>query len=313
MTLAASFFAWAVVIFLGEFWENRKSRTRLFDPVSKEEVNLPYTLDEKKWKKENIENLEKDRLKKQLIEAGIFHKSIYSFFYFSIRFALILPFVFIVVALVTDKFNMDTLMLSLMAGAVLYFTLKLFIRHKRQQRQKSILRSLPDQLDLLIICIESGLNFMASLERVLKEGDKNSPLIKELDLLYHEYLGGLALSAACNRMAQRCDIPEVTSILSAITQSERLGLGLGQTLRTQAVDFRDKYRQRIREKAFKIPVKLVFPIVLILTGAMMPISCGPAFYRLAGTLKFAVGDGKGEAPLMSKKTYEVQTPQKIQW
>ncbi|MFH1799592.1 MAG: type II secretion system F family protein [Candidatus Omnitrophota bacterium] len=304
ISLAAGCFSWAVMIFLGEFLENRKSRTRLFDPVSNEEVHLPYTLDEKQWRKENVEDIEKDHLKKQLIEAGIFRKSIYGFFKLAFRFAIFLPLAIIAMALLTNKFNADTLMLSLFAGAFFYFLLRWSISKMRQKRKQAILRALPDQLDLLIICIESGLNFMASLAWTLKESDKNSPLSKELDLLYHEYLGGLPLSSACTRMAQRCDMPEVTSILSTITQSEKLGLGLGQTLRVQAAEFRDKYRQRIREKAFKIPVKLVFPIVLILTGAMMPISCGPAFYRLMNALKFTV---EKEQPSMDKKTYEIRT------
>jgi tight adherence protein C len=302
--LAAGCFAWAVMISLGDFFENKKSRTRLFDPVSNEEINLPYTLDEKQWKRENVEDIEKDRLKKQLIEAGIFRKSVYGFFKFAFRFALLLPLVIITAALLTNKFNADMMMLSLFAGAFFYFLLRRLIFQLRQKRKQAILRALPDQLDLLIICIESGLNFMASLARTLKESEKNTPLSKELDLLYHEYLGGLPLSTACARMAQRCDMPEITSILSAITQSEKLGLGLGQTLRTQAFEFRDKYRQRIREKAFKIPVKLVFPIVLILTGAMMPISCGPAFYRLMTALKFTA---EKEQPSINKKTYEIET------
>jgi tight adherence protein C len=98
-------------------------------------------------------------------------------------------------------------------------------------------------------------------------------------------------------------MPETSSVLSAIVQSEKLGMSLGQTLRIQAAEFRDKYRQKIRERAFKIPVKLVFPVIFILAGAMMPMSCGPAMYRLIASLgtSFSAEEGgglskKGELP-----------------
>ncbi|MBU9889301.1 MAG: type II secretion system F family protein [Candidatus Omnitrophica bacterium] len=307
IALAGGLFSWALVIFLAELWEGRRNRTRLFDPALKENIDLPYALDEKRWKKENVENIEKDHLKKQLSEAGVLSRNLYLFFRFAFPFAIFLPFVFLTVALLTDRVNMETLTWSLASGAVLYFSLRYLIYLMVKRRKQAILRGLPDLLDLLIICIESGLNFMAALERTLKESDRSAPLTKELDILYHEYLGGLSLASACTRMSQRADIPEVTSILSAIIQSERLGLGLGHTLRVQASDFRDKYRQRIREKAFKVPVKLVFPVVLILTGAMLPVSVGPVLYKLKESFATATEDDRKKAEEGGKEYYVVPT------
>lgn len=310
IALAGGFFSWAVVIFLGEYLEGRRNRTRLFDSVSKKEVDLPYSLDEKRWKKEDVEKIEKDHLKKQLSEAGVLSRNVYLFFKFAFPMALFLPIVYLVFALLTNQANGTTLIWSLVAGGGIYFLLRYSVYYMGKRRKQAILRALPDQLDLLIICIESGLNFMAALERTLKESDKNAPLTKELDLLYHEYLGGLPLASACTRMSQRSDIPEVTSILSAIIQSERLGLGLGHTLRVQASDFRDKYRQRIRERAFKVPVKLVFPVVLILTGAMLPISVGPVLFKLKESFTAATKDDQKTAAEGTKDFYVVQTIKK---
>jgi tight adherence protein C len=166
-----------------------------------------------------------------------------------------------------------------------------------------ILRSLPQFLDLLLISVEAGMAFTAALERVIKEVDPREPLTREFSQMYHEFLGGLPLSEACERMTKRCQVPDVGIVLSSIVQSDQMGASLGNNLRIQSGDLRDKYRQRLRARAHKIPVKIIFPMLLSF-GMIFFLTLGPAFYQLQYLLSKEAGIGPSSMNELKKDVHK---------
>ncbi len=228
----------------------------------------------------SYEDCGNDRIKQDLFLAGVrkqgqvkwillFHKAIIFF-----------PFIYLGWRWLMNSLNWNLFFYALVSYFALSVTSSLLVRGFKIKRQKKIKRAMPEFFDLMIVCLEAGLNFTAALPRVIKDSEPDEPLVKELDLLYHEFLSGLPLPVACERATKRCQVPEFTRILNAIVQSDKMGTSLSNTLRVQAAELRDKLKQLMREKAHKIPVKLIFPIALILVGVLMPLLGGTAFYRL---------------------------------
>ena len=194
-------------------------------------------------------------------------------------------------------------MSALLAGVIIYLYTHLILKIAREKRQKLILRSLPQFLDLLVVCVEAGLSFTAALERILKEMEKENPLTKEFKVMYNEFLGGLSLKQACERLDKRCDVPDLSLLLTSIVQSDQMGASLGNTLRTQATEIRDKYRQRVRTRALKIPVKILFPMIPIFLAFML-VNLGIIGFQINN----AIGNNKSpqSTQKISKTTQEIK-------
>ena len=135
-------------------------------------------------------------------------------------------------------------------------------------------RELPDALDVLAVSVEAGLGFDAALARLGEylEG----PLVEEFLLVLAELRIGESRSAALRKMADRVDIPELTSVVSSLIQAEQLGSPLGRMLRIQAEESRGRRQVAAEEKAMKAPVKMLVPTALFIFPAMFVVILGPA-------------------------------------
>lgn len=240
-----------------------------------------------KDQKESItfEDCGKSRFKQGLFLAGVRTRNRLNFLIFVFRCVVGAPIFFLVYKLFEGKLTTPVFFRGAVAFVFLFFASRIVVRSASARRQKRIKRTIPDFFDLMIVCFEAGLNFMAALPRVIKESNINEPLVKELDVLHSEYLAGLPLATACERTAVRCQVPELSRMLNAIVQSDKMGSSLGATLRVLVAELRDKLKQLMREKAYKIPVKLIFPIALMLVGVLLPLLFGSVFYNLLTALK----------------------------
>lgn len=144
-----------------------------------------------------------------------------------------------------------------------------------KKRQNSIVRSLPDALDLLVICVEAGLGFDTAMGKVYEKWDDDLALA--FGRVLQEISLGRQRSQALRDMAKRIDTPDLTSFAAAIIQAEQLGVSIGRVLRVQADQMRVKRRQRAQEKAQQAPVKMVFPLVFLIFPAIWVVLMGPAF------------------------------------
>jgi tight adherence protein C len=151
------------------------------------------------------------------------------------------------------------------------------LSRKIAARQKSITNGLPDALDLFIVCLEAG----SSLDQaILKASDElalsHPPLAEELKMLITETRAGKPRLEAFRNFASRTGVDDVRALVSMLVQTDRFGTSVSQALRTHAEVARTKRRQRAEERAAKIGVKLVFPLVFLLFPAFYVVTLGPA-------------------------------------
>jgi tight adherence protein C len=150
----------------------------------------------------------------------------------------------------------------------------LIVRSKAKTRQKDIQRSLADAIDLLAITVEAGLGFDAALSRV--SGEVRGPLGEELHRVVQEIRLGSPRSDALRNLAERNSVSELRTFVMSMIQADLLGIRIGTVLEIQAKEIRLQRRQRAEEKAMKLPVKIVFPVVLFIFPALFVVILGPA-------------------------------------
>jgi tight adherence protein C len=152
---------------------------------------------------------------------------------------------------------------------------------KARERQEHITRELPDVLDQVTICVEAGLGFEAALARTARSG--HGPLAVELSRTLQDIRFGMPRRVALEKLLERTDVADLRHFVVAIAQAERHGLPTANVLRVQANELREKRRQRAEEHAMKIPVKLVFPLVLCILPALFIVLLGPAAIRISNS------------------------------
>lgn len=149
---------------------------------------------------------------------------------------------------------------------------------KARTRQEMIRRALPDTMDLLTISVEAGLGFDAALSQVVKSTE--GPLSQEIARMLQEMQVGAARADALRNLAARSDVEELRGFTLAMIQAEQFGVSISKVLRSQASVLRTKRRQRAEEKAMKIPVKLLFPLIFCILPAMLIVLLGSAVIRV---------------------------------
>jgi tight adherence protein C len=145
---------------------------------------------------------------------------------------------------------------------------------RREERQGAIRRDLPDVLDLLVISVEAGVGLEGAIEVVGRHFD--SPLAHELNRMLREMELGVPRRTALQNLRRRINMPEVSNFVLSLMQADALGMPLGRVLRTQANEMRSKRRQWAREKAAKLPVKILFPMFAFIFPALFIVVLGPA-------------------------------------
>jgi tight adherence protein C len=159
-----------------------------------------------------------------------------------------------------------------------FYLPEMLLQSRVRRRQDSIRKALPDALDLLTICVEAGLGFDGALAKVTEKWDNElalsfSRVLREIQL-------GKLRREALRDMSERVGIPEMTSFVAAIIQSEQLGVSMAKVLRIQADQMRIKRRQAAEEKAHQAPIKMLIPMGLLIFPSLMIILLGPAAVQL---------------------------------
>ena len=166
---------------------------------------------------------------------------------------------------------------SLIFAALGFFAPDLFLMYATNKRKAAISRSLPDSVDLLVICMEAGLGMDQAIIRVAKEFEPVSPqLSDELMILSREQRAGKPRVEAWRSMAERVDLDTVRQFAGMLTQSERLGTPIARALAQFADTLRTKRLMEAEERAAKTTIKLIFPLVLFIFPAMFVVVLGPA-------------------------------------
>lgn len=172
----------------------------------------------------------------------------------------------------------------LIGGAVIggFYLPHIMLTSRVTRRQKEIRKAMPDALDLLTICVEAGLGFDAAMSKVAEKWETElsiafARVIREVQL-------GKVRRDALKDMADRLGIPEMTSFVAAIIQSEQLGVSMAKVLRIQSDQMRVKRRQRAEEEAHKAPIKMIIPMALLIFPTIMIIILTPAAIQIMESL-----------------------------
>ncbi len=163
-----------------------------------------------------------------------------------------------------------------------YFLPDLLVYNKGIKRQEAIQLELPNTLDQMLISVEAGLGFEAAMARAGQYGE--GPLAQELTRTLQDMQVGRPRQEAYQAMADRSSVAELRSFVRAVVQADKYGIGLAKVLRTQAKQSRVKRRQRAEEKAMKLPVKVLFPLLMFIFPVLFIVLLGPAVINIMHTL-----------------------------
>jgi tight adherence protein C len=173
----------------------------------------------------------------------------------------------------------------LAAAAVGFFGPNEYVRRLASKRQKEISRGLPNALDLLVVCVESGLGLDQAILQVSKELDKAHPEIsEEFGLVNLELKAGKRRVEALRNLAERTGVDDLKKLVAVLIQADRFGTGVAQSLRAHADFMRIQARQVAEEKAAKLGVKLIFPIFFCILPSLFVVTVGPVVMKIVREL-----------------------------
>lgn len=157
----------------------------------------------------------------------------------------------------------------------------IWLNDTRQKRERDVIRTLPVYLDFITMCVEAGLNFQGALGQAMEKAPPG-PLRNEFAIVLRDMRSGLSRADALRRMAERLDITEITSFVSAIIQAEKMGASLAAVLRVQAEQRRNERFQKAEKTAMEAPVKLVGPLIIFIFPVTFMILGFPIAMKFLG-------------------------------
>ncbi len=219
---------------------------------------------------------------KKLVAAGIRKERVPVFLGVKILLAIGLPALYLLLYGIHQEKDYSRMIVLATIFAILGFLLPSYwLSRKVKKRQDEIFHDLPDVLDLMTVCVESGLSLDAAMVRVCEEDFfKKSPLVREMNTAIQETRAGKPRIEALRDMGERSQVDDLKSFGAMLVQTERLGTSLAQSLRIHSDSLRTIRRQRAEEAAAKIPIKLLFPLVFFIFPALLVIILGPAVLRI---------------------------------
>jgi tight adherence protein C len=182
-------------------------------------------------------------------------------------------------------YGMTLLLYVTVSALVGCYLPNLVLRWKVRTRQREIFENFPDAADLMLVCIEAGLGLDASLTRVADELRRQSlALAEELHLVNLEMRAGGTRDKALRNLAMRTGVDEITTFASMLTQADKFGTSIGDSLRIFSDDLRHKRQVRAEEAAAKVPTKMLIPLVLFIFPSVIMVILGPALIRVVRTI-----------------------------
>jgi tight adherence protein C len=229
-----------------------------------------------------LERFSESEVRQKLVSAGMYGTSPRKLLGYQVILAVVLPLFTLWFVPLMGGSPVLTVLAAIAAGVFGWFAPMAFVDRKMRLRFQQIDRQMPDMIDLLVVTIEAGLGILASM-RVAAEGLPD-PLGQELRLTLQEQRMGLSVFEAIESLGRRANSPNMRIFVRAIIQGEKLGVSIGTTMRNVAVEMRKRRRATAEEKAQKMPIKLLFPLVFLIFPAIMIVLLVPALIHIAEIL-----------------------------
>ena len=215
-------------------------------------------------------------IRKQLIAAGLYDTSPRMIVGYRILLAVGLPLVWLWLAAATG-FPFGIIVVGVIFLAIVGWILPMLALNRRaRERMYKIDYELPELIDLLVVTLEAGISFIASLQMAAER--LAGPLGVELRITLQEQRMGLTTNEALKGMLGRADTPGMRTFVRSVVQGETLGTSTGQIMRNLALEMRKRRRSLAEERAQKAPIKILFPLVFLIFPAMFIVLLGPVVY-----------------------------------
>ncbi len=224
-----------------------------------------------------------ETMRKQLVQAGMYRTSPLMLMGYQVLGVLVLPALFIWFAIgvgLSTALAVLGFFLVAVGGWMLPTTI---VGNRAASRLYRIDYDVPELIDLLVVTVEAGLGLNASLQ--LASERMRGPLGEELRIALQEQRMGLSQQQALENLQTRCPTDAIRAFVRAMIQGERLGVSVGQILRSLAVEMRKRRRALAEERAQKAPIKILFPLVFMIFPAMFVVILGPAVVSIFHALK----------------------------
>lgn len=171
------------------------------------------------------------------------------------------------------------LLVALVAAALVFHVPDVLVNSRATRRQDTLRKELPDTLDQMTIAVEAGIGLEGAMARAARVGE--GPVADEFRRTLQDIQLGSGRGEAMRALSERSDVRELQRLVHAINQAEVYGIPVADVLRTQAGELRTKRRQWAEERAMKIPVKIIFPLVLCILPTLFIVIIGPAAIRIS--------------------------------
>ncbi len=227
--------------------------------------------------------VERNKISKQLTYAGFRSPNALQVYYCSkVLLALVLPAMVLFGGQWFAEVSSNELLFVAFLAAGLGIVIPGSILDRLVERRLRRLRhGFPDALDLLVVCVESGLGLAAAIQRVADEiGVSHGELARELSLVNAEIRAGVDRTQALRNLADRTGLEDIRGLVSLLIQTMKFGTSVADALRVYSEEFRDRRMQKAEEEAAKIGTKLIFPLVFCLFPSFFTVAIGPAVVRL---------------------------------
>src|SRR6202166_989678 len=225
-------------------------------------------------------------MQRRLIRAGIRKEGALKVLYGAKAvLGIALPLIAVAAVAGAETDTSNKFIVILLATAIGFFGPNEYVRRKAAKRQKEIARGLPNALDLLVVCVESGLGLDQAILQVSKELEHAHPEIsEEFGLVNLELKAGKRRIEALRNLAERTGVEDLKKLVAVLIQADRFGTSVAATLRNHAEFMRLQARQVAEEKAAKLGVKLVFPIFFCILPSLFVVTVGPMAVKIVREL-----------------------------
>jgi tight adherence protein C len=230
---------------------------------------------------------EMSSLQKTFLRAGFRRDISMSFFGSKVALALLLPMIFSITRMFafktmpTTQYAITVLILAMIG----FYIPGVWIKGRISRRRDHIFKGFPNALDLMVVCVEAGTSLDAAIAKVGEEMTLGSKVLSdEFKLLSLELRAGKSRKEALQNLALRCDLDDVNSLVTLLIQTDKFGTSIAQALRVYSDSMRTTRQQRAEEQAAKLPVKMIFPMVLFLFPSLFVVVVGPGAMKIFSAL-----------------------------
>jgi tight adherence protein C len=231
------------------------------------------------WVARRSDRFSEDKIREKLISAGMYTTTPRKVLGYQVLCAIAFSLVVLWLIPAMGGSIVFAVVLAVAAGVGGWFAPTYYIELKRRKRMELIDKQMPDMIDLLVVTIEAGLGILASM-RVGSES-MSDPLGQELRLTLQEQRMGLSVGQAIESLGRRADCDNMRIFVRSITQGERLGVSIGTTMRNLSVEMRKRRRAKAEEKAQKMPIKMLFPLIFFIFPALFIVILTPMVIQIA--------------------------------